>query len=418
MPEKHGLPIDADGAGIDGMMPNVIDERQLSSVAQALLKSVSELASDRDKRVYAVMDGSQFKDLPRLLKQSGVSHRPLYRYAGGDYAVIVGGPWLVNPYQAAFSHSNDTSSSDAAEDDLSDDELEARSSALSAQMVSSLEAGDPTGGGMLPGEEADPALVVERLQKIIELSDGKPALVVWSGDGDFTAEELYRHLRCMNTVRVPPSDKGDKHTQMLGGGGGREIVVAGGEEDSEDYSSFRGYERVIFRHADANVMIQVIPVLDEMQTAILFGPAEQIIFAPDATWGGGVKRARQRDGVPQQHGILTLSEKNIDAMADIRLEASRRKRVALFRNSTPHLLEGLNDEEALSCMERYEQQARAHGLRTERGFYQWTYLMSSSEGRFIQSPEIRDHLKSGSPDKRLDEMMGFMANAAMTGARA
>jgi hypothetical protein len=399
------------------MTPDAIDETPLSSVAQALVKSVSELASDADRRVYAVMDGSQFNDLPRLLKQADVSHRPLYRSAGGDYAVIVGGPWLVNPYQAALPHSSDRSSHDAAEGDVSDEELEARSATLSAQMVSSLKAGDPTGGGMLPSDEGDPALVFERLQKIIELSDRKPALVFWSGDGDFAAEDLYRHLRGMNTVRVPTSAKGDKNTRMLGAGDGRDIAVAGPEDDSADTSSFRGYERVIFRHADANVMMQVIPVLDETQTAILFGPAEQIIFAPDATWGGGVKRARQRAGIPQQHGILTLSEQNIDAMADIRLEASRRKRAALFRTSVPHLLEGLNDDEALVCMERYEQQARTYGLRTERGFYQWTYLMSASEGRFIQSPDIRNHLKGENPDKRLDEMMGVMANAAMTGAR-
>lgn len=400
------------------MVPDAIDETQLSSVAQALLESVSELASDPDKRVYAVMDGSQFDDLPRLLKQANVSHRPLYRYSGGDYAVIVGGPWLVNPYQAASSHSNDTSPNEAAEDHASDEELETRSAALSAQMVSSLEAGDPTGGGMLPGRAVDPAPVIERLQKMIELSDGKPALVFWSGDGDFAAEDIYRHLRGMNTVRVPKSDKGDKNTQMPGAGDGCEIAVAGQEEDSGEYSSFSGYERVIFRHADANVMMQVIPVLDETQTAILFGPAEQIIFAPDAIWGGGLKRARKRNDVPPPHGILSLTEDNIATMADIRLEASRRKRVALFRNSTPHLLDGLNDEEALSCMERYEQQARAHGLRTERGFYQWTYLMSASEGRFIQSSEIRDHLKSGNPDKRLDEVMRLMSNAAIEGVRA
>jgi hypothetical protein len=383
-----------------------------------MLKSVSEIVFDPDNRVYAVMDGSQFNDLPRLLKQANIFHRPLYRYAGGDYAVIVGGPWLVNPYQVASSHSSIASSHDAAEDDLSDEELEARSSALSAQMVSSLEAGDPTGGGMLPVNGSDPVLVVERLQKIIELTDGKPALVFWSGNEDFTAEQLYRHLRGLNTVRVPKSDKGDKDTQILGGGDGREIAVAGQDEDSADYSSFRGYERVIFRHSDANVMMQVIPVLDATQTSILFGPAEQIIFAPDAMWGGGLKRARKRSDASSQQGILTLTENNMNAMTEIRLEASRRKRVALFRNSVPHLLDGLNDEEALACMERYEQQARAHGLRTERGFYQWTYLMSASEGRFIQSPEIRDHLKGKNPDKRLDEMMGFMANAAAKGGRA
>lgn len=399
------------------MQTEAVDESGLSSVAQALSKAISELSADKDKRVYAVMDGSQFDDLPRLLKQADVAHRPLYRYAGGDYSVILGGPWLVDPYQASASPTSLEAMPYGDDGDVSDDELAQRSAALSDQMVTSLQSGDPTGGGMLPGRVDDPSVVDARLQALIALSDGKPALVFWSGNSKLDAETLYRHLRGLNTIRVPKSDRDDGNPQMQGAGDLRDIAVAAEEDVTSDRLRSGGYERLIFRHADANVLMQVIPVLNEAQVATLFGPAEQIIFAPDSAWGGGLKRARKGTDVPPQ-SVLSLTRKNIEAMSDIRLEASRRKRVSLFRNSTPHLLDGLNDEQALICMERYEQQARTYGLRTERGFYQWTYLMSASEGRFIQSPEIRHHLKGGNPDKRLDEMMGFMANAAVNGERA
>ncbi|MBW6424861.1 hypothetical protein KX729_25770 [Rhizobium sp. XQZ8] len=71
----------------------------------------------------------------------------------------------------------------------------------------------------------------------------------------------------------------------------------------------------------------------------------------------------------------------------------------------------MDDREALIFMERHERQARAHGLKTERGFFQWTYLMGASDDRFIQSPEIYAQLKGGNPDDRLNDMMRLMAKA-------
>lgn len=388
-----------------------------SSVAQALSKAISELCEADDKRIYAVMDGSQFENLPRLLKNADVAHRPLYRYAGGDYSFILGGPWLIDPYHASIPPTSLKPMSDGDDGDVSDEVLAERSAALADMMVESLKSGDATGGGILPGMVDDPSVVVARLRALIALNDGKPALVFWSGDNKLGAERLYRHLRALKTIRVPKPAREDGNPQMPGAGDLWNIAVAAEEDTASDRRRSRGYERLIFRHADANVLMQVIPVLDEAQVATLFGPADQIMFAPDPLFGGGLKRARKGVDVPPE-SVMSLTRNNLDAMADVRLEASRRKRVLLFRNATPHLLDGLNDEQALTCIERYEQQARAHGLRTERGFYQWAYLMSASEGRFIQSPEIRDHLKGGNPDKRLDEMMGFMANPAANGERA
>ena len=388
------------------MTPDAVDESQLSSVAQALLKSVSEIASDPDKRVYAVMDGSQFNDLPRLLKQADISHRPLYRSAGGDPTVIVGGPWLVDPYQTALPNwMGETPSEDAGEDDVSEVELEARSKALSAQMVAALEAGDPTGGGMLPGQESDPALLFERLRKVIALSDGKPALVFWSGDGEFTGEKLYRHLRGLNRISVPKTGKDDHGSSDI-------------DADTIDGEASRQGHTVIFRHADANVMMQIIPALDEVQVARLFGPASRIIFAPETAFGGGVKRAKKKSNVSVIQGVLQLTTEDLEIMGEIRAEASRRRRIDVFRRSAPHLLTGKDDHEALLFMEQHERQARSYGLTTERGFFQWTYLMGASDGRFIESPEIRAHLKSENPDGRLNDVMRLMASAAIEGARS
>ncbi|WP_156462508.1 hypothetical protein [Rhizobium sp. Leaf262] len=105
------------------MHAGATDESGLSSVAQALSKAISELSADKDKRVYAVMDGSQFDDLLRLLKQADVAHRRLYRYAGGDYSVILCGPWLVDPYQASVSSTSFEPIPDVNDDNASDDQL-------------------------------------------------------------------------------------------------------------------------------------------------------------------------------------------------------------------------------------------------------------------------------------------------------
>jgi hypothetical protein len=110
--------------------------------------------------------------------------------------------------------------------------------------------------------------------------------------------------------------------------------------------------------------------------------------------------------------MLRLTPENIEVISASRMLAARRRRVTAFQRSAPHLLQGMDEREALIFMERYETQARIYGLKTERGFFQWTYLMSASNGRFIEAPDIRQNLKARNPDARLDEMMRLMANAA------
>ncbi len=399
------------------MVPDAIDERQLSSVAQALLKSVSELASDSDKRVYAVMDGSQFNDLPRLLKQADISHRPLYRYAGGDYAVIVGGPWLVDPYQAALPHSmRDRSAENAGEDDVSEEELEARSMVLSAQMVGSLNAGDPTGGGVLPEQESNPALVTERLQKIIALADAKPALVFWSGSSDFSAEILYRHLRGLNRISVPKAWKDDRvsndgpHFENE-----EELTAAGDHSRSQDVIS-GGQEMVIFRHADANVMMQTIPALNDVQVARLFGAATQLVFAPDKAWGGGIKRARRASFSEYSgSGTLTFSKYEMNAISEFRDRvSSQRISDYLDRNASNHLLH-LDGRSRDRWIASHLSEARSFGVHKEADIARWCYLQAITKGQLTKQPGVAEYMRSGgdsTPDDKVRQLFRSIIAAA------
>lgn len=412
MSTEHGFSVDADGARVDPMVPDAIDERQLSSVAQALLKTVSEPVSDPAQRVYAVMDGSQFNDLPRLLQQADVSHRPLYRYAGGDYAVIVGGPWLVDPYHAALSFSDATFHHDDADGDLSDEELHSRSAALSVEMVSSLEAGDPTGSGMLPMQDVDPAPVLERLKKIIELSDGKPALVFWSGCSDLNVEALYRHLRGLNRISVPTMWRGN---QVVGEEAcvrnEEEFAAAGDHLPAEDLTS-SGRETVIFRHSDANVMMQTIPALDEVQVARLFGPATQLVFAPDKAWGGGVKRAQRQANISAPPGPLKFDRAAMQMMSASRLEASRQRVLAYLREVDPGV-EETPDPQLMKTVIKYEQSGSKLGIESERAHMKWAYLMSITNG-LVNNSAVKQYFDNhaGHPDDAVDDILDELDQAA------
>ncbi|MFK3781346.1 hypothetical protein [Agrobacterium sp. NPDC089420] len=422
MPEKYGGEIDADDAGIVLMLPDPGDERQQDAASQALLKAVCEIAADSGKRVYAVMDGSQYNDLPQLLKEANVAHRPLYRYAGDDYDVILGGPWLVDPYQAAVPYPVGAPSSvDEVEDDLSEEVLQTRSVALSAQMVLSLQGGDPTGGGMLPVPQGDKITVEERLRKILALSQGKPAVVFWSGENDFVPERLYRHLRGLNRIFVPKTWNGPEVSNELPRGEKASPAAESDLSASESVTS-AGYEPFIFRHADANVMMQIIPVLDEAQLGHLFGPATQLLFAPGGEWGGGVKRARMVFSPDRPLGEpIIMSKDMMAAVSEVRDQASRRKISGyLERNAEDHL-KHMDEEERDIWISYQIREARALGVRSEAGLGRWCYLQAITDGRLTHQPGVTDYMMSkgeGTPDEKVRLLLKSVRVAANRGVNA
>lgn len=399
-------------------MSNVLDEKA-GSKAQAFLACLSEIADGRDKRMYAVIEGSRFGSLTSRLSTAGLSHRPLYRRMGGSTEVVLGGPWLVALATAPPGPASQPVTGDRA--DPNDEDLAALAAKLSAEMADAIANGDESGGGMLPVDEIDkPDRVKTRAEMLLDLVEAKPGLVFWVTDRSVFEEDLYRHLRGINRILLPLATNGVARSILSASSGEGEIALAatGPEQDELEGDGQGRYEAVVFRHADPNVIMQVFPTLSPDQVSRLMGPAEQILFAPDEEWGGSIRRGRRpADGVAER-GMLRLTQQNVEAIIESRLQASRSRRVVVFRRSAPQLLKNMDDREALIFMERHENQARAHGLRTERGFFQWTYLMGASDGQFIRSPEIRAHLKGGNPDARLNDIMRLMANAATEGTRA
>jgi hypothetical protein len=405
-------------------MAETADEKAgLSVIGQAFLARLSEIVDGCDQRIYAVMDGARFGGLPSWLSAAGLSHRPLYRQKGMDTAVVLGGPWLVSLSMAPPAPVSQNAADHSAEP--GDEELAALAERLSAEMAEAVANGDESGGGMLPADEIDrPERVKGRIEALLELVEDKPGVVFWIGDRSMSEEKIYRHLRGINRILLPLERDAVAGSALSGASAEGEIALAAGEPDQEassidaDGDVKERYEAVVFRHADPNVIMQVFPTLSPEQVARLMGPAEQIFFAPAAEWGGSIKRGRRPQDVAAEKGMLRLTRRTIEAIGESRLQASRHRRVAVFRRSAPHLLQDMDDREALIFMERHEMQARAHGLKTERGFFQWTYLMGASDGKFIESADIRAHLNGGNADARLNDMMRLMANAAKEGIRA
>lgn len=404
------------------MLRNPSDERRQDTTSQALLKAVCELAANPQKRVYAAMDGSQYSDLPQLLKEANVAHRPLYRYADGDYDVILGGPWLVDPYQAAISYSTGAPSwVGEVEDDLSEEVLHARSAALSAHMVTSLQGGDPTGGGMLPVPEGDKITVEERLRRIIVLSQGKPAVVFWSGGNDFAPERLYRHLRGLNRIFMPKTWKGPEVLSELLRG---EKASPAAESDlsASDSVMSAGHEPLTFRHADASVMMQIIPALDETQLDNLFGPATQLLFAPGCEWGGGVKRARRAFSFDRpRRGPLILSKDMMTSISDVREQASRRKISDYLERHAADHLKDLDEKERDTWIRAHIREARSLGVRSEADLGRWCYLQVITGGRLTQQPGVSDYMMSkgeATPDEKVRLLLRSVSAASQRGVTA
>ncbi len=148
-------------------------------------------------------------------------------------------------------------------------------------------------------ERADPAI----LKRLLRLVGTRPAVVFWHFH--LGGDALFRHLRTLNMVRLP--------NEAL-------------SPDEQKWSS-ETTVACIFRHADANVMAQVLSGLDPVEMARLFGPADSILFAPDGYWSksGRAIEAKRPANLPKAPtGMLELSIETMARIADARSQGLRR----------------------------------------------------------------------------------------------
>jgi hypothetical protein len=230
-----------------------------------LLDALARIGVDPSKRVYALMDGARFDDLPGMLAASGLSHRSLYRNVQ-DAELVRAGPWLVDPYRAfdpALNAWGGLPLENGREDAVAaDTDAALRDTAPGNDLYASASAGDLA---------TDP---LKQLELIAGIAGDTPAAVFWIGDADLTEANLWRHLRTLNMVLIPKGYGEDEP----------EPVEEGGET----------HDALMFRHGDGNVLAEVMPVLDAAQFSRVFGPAKALLFlAPDhpASDGSSLRRA-------------------------------------------------------------------------------------------------------------------------------
>jgi len=309
------------------------------------------LIADPHIRVYAVMDGAFFKNIAAKLRDAGLARRALYRY-DGDYSVVMGGPWLIDPYR---------------------------------QNNSSPEMGNESG-------EQSVLELASRFEAILQLAADTSGLVFWCGDASLTENTLYDHLRRLNQIEVPKN-----------------------YSENHESGSTGGYELVTFRHADANVMAQVLPALDASQQSRLLGSCNQIFCKPEPGWSKRAMRMVRPDNLAEPtSGPLRWTPQTMQNIHAYRMTISRQKVGAYLREVDPGNTEHFSDEQLFNVVLNYEKSGNALGLESERAHMKWAYLMSITNAGAAEGAVAKGYFQSSSkhPDDAIDDILDELDNMA------
>ncbi|CAN7169433.1 hypothetical protein LJR011_000212 [Agrobacterium tumefaciens] len=169
-------------------------------------------------------------------------------------------------------------------------------------------------------------------------------------------------------------------------------------------------------------MVQIIPVLDEIQLDNLFGPATQILFAPDAEWGGGVKQARLAFSPDRRLGrSLVLSKDMMASISKVRDQASRWKISAYLERNAEDQLKHLDEKQRDVWITSHMREARSLGVRSEANLGRWCYLQAITGGRLTQQPGVTDYMMSRgevTADEKVRLLLTSVTAAARHGVKA
>ncbi|GGB11721.1 hypothetical protein GCM10011491_44520 [Brucella endophytica] len=182
------------------------------------------------------------------------------------------------------------------------------------------------------------------VDKMFALVEERHAVVFWlcKAGGD----ALYRHLRTINMVNIP------------------EEAAKKGSLDPRDEVSGR-FMPVLFRHADPNVLAQVMPVVDRPLIKKFLGPAESVVFLPDDKWsesGKILQLTNPQGDIPVPVGPICLSADHINQISLLRARLEMPVIVNAFIADN-----GLEEQHA-PVFEKAIQRAYRYGLRDEQTY--------------------------------------------------
>lgn len=184
------------------------------------------------------------------------------------------------------------------------------------------------------------------LDRLFDLVEERPAVVFWQCEAG--AEVLYRHLRTINMVLYPTLQPG------------------------RDGQSLE--ELVVFRHADSNVMAQVLPALFEPNYNRVIGPAKAVWFIPCDQWGQGPQFAVPKAvGIPIK-GLLKLHNTEVAEINSTRKEHKEKRISSFLRKVSPENCADLTNAQISIKTKTYISEAESLGITSEAAQGRWAYL--------------------------------------------
>jgi len=241
----------------------------------------------------------------------------------------------------------------------------------------------------------------ETVDTLFTLIDDKPAAVFWQCEHG--ADALYKHLRSINMVLYPKEALDDWEEPE--------------PEDGIPEESPDTHTLVLFRHADANGMAQVLGCASDTEQLKLFGPAQLMMLAPAEPWRDG------QDYLSAPHptkmpalvpGSLRLSDKTIECIGGAHLGESRRKIKEYLRDAAPDHAGTISAKELDTLINDAEKIGDRIGLESEHAHGLWALLALITGGEVLVNSTVLAHFEQkGRPaDDLITEIVDQIANAS------
>jgi len=216
------------------------------------------------------------------------------------------------------------------------------------------------------------------IRQFFDVAQVPSACVFWHCNGG--SEVMYHHLRSLNKIIIPQTNDG---------------VV-----------SETATEAVLFRHADANVMTQVLPALNLAELSRLLGPADLILVRPSNEWGGGILYATHNLDMPQpDNGFLQLSPQTYQQIILNRHQGFVNKIEMFLSKITAHSKPAPQELKRIAKASYVE--AYRNGIKTQAGFYSWAYFYYAFGSSFVNEPEMQEYFATNREASK-DELLKAM----------
>lgn len=232
------------------------------------------------------------------------------------------------------------------------------------------------------------------VEAVVGLVGPLPRAVFWRCPEGGAA--LFRHLRGINKILYPsellPHDPPRK---------------AGPFSDARPMTD---HKLVLFRHADANVMAQVAPALDPPQRARLLGPADRLLFAAGADWGG-LHEIEPIKGVQAPVGQLKLDGEAVGAVESQGRAATRRRVETHLREVAPEYVSSMTPPQLKALVARSEASGDALGISSEYGHGLWATLMIMTGEELSTDAQASAYIQTHpeGPDRAVEEVLEQIA---------